>query len=79
MKETNALITKECAENKQLTYVDVATSMLDPKGEVRMDICKNDNLHINKEDYTIWRDILNPILIEKELVFEPKIDTKSTE
>ena len=53
--------------------------MLDPEREVRKDIFKNDNLHMNKEGYTIWRDILNPILIEKELVFEPKIDTKSTE
>jgi len=65
-------------KNKQLAYVDVATSMLDPEREVRKDIFKNDNLHMNKEGYTIWRDILNPLLIEKEFVFEPKIDTKST-
>ena len=30
-------------KNKQLAYVDVATSMLDPEREVRKDIFKNDN------------------------------------
>ena len=48
-----------------MTYVDIATPMLDAKGLVRTDIFTNDNLHLNKEGYVIWRDVLKPILMER--------------
>lgn len=65
MQETNGLIAKICQRHPQLTYVDIATPMLDAKGLVRTDIFTNDNLHLNKEGYVIWRDVLKPILMER--------------
>lgn len=60
-----------------MTYVDIATPMLDAKGLVRTDIFTNDNLHLNKEGYVIWRDVLKPILMEREATFELKAVSQS--
>ena len=77
MQETNGLIAKICQRHPQLTYVDIATPMLDAKGLVRTDIFTNDNLHLNKEGYVIWRDVLKPILMEREATFELKAVSQS--
>ena len=77
MQETNGLIAKICQRHPQLPYVDIATPMLDAKGLVRTDIFTNDNLHLNKEGYVIWRDVLKPILMEREATFELKAVSQS--
>jgi lysophospholipase L1-like esterase len=66
MKEANALIAKECSRDGLLTYVDVSTPMLDAEGKVRSDLFKADNLHMNEKGYAVWRDVLRPLLIERE-------------
>lgn len=70
MAEANRLIEQECAERDLLTYIDVATGMLDEEGKPLKNIFKADNLHMNREGYVIWRDAVRPVLIEKELQFE---------
>ena len=70
MKEANRFIAKVCTKDKQLTYVDVASGMFDSEGQVKSDIFLKDNLHMNRKGYVIWRDILKPILIKTELLFE---------
>ena len=72
MKEANSLIAAECTKDKQLTFVDVASGMLDDKGNPRKEIFKKDNLHMTRAGYVIWRDTLRPILVKAELQFEPK-------
>jgi len=70
MQEANRLIVQECATDPKLTYVNVADKMLNSDGHVKTDIFEKDNLHMNRKGYLIWRDVLKPILIEKELPFE---------
>lgn len=77
IQETNGLIAEICQKHPQLTYVDIATPMLDVGGVVRKDIFTNDNLHLNREGYVIWRNVLKPILIDRELAFESKADSLS--
>ena len=77
MQETNGLIAEVCQKHPQLTYVDIATPMLDAKGIVRTDIFINDNVHLNRDGYVIWRDVLMPILMEREAAFEPKATSQS--
>ena len=71
MQETNRLIENECDKDLRLTYVDVATPMLDAEGQALIDIFRGDKLHMNEQGYVIWRNVLKPILMEIELKFEP--------
>ena len=57
-------------EFKRLTYVDVASGMLDDAGQPRKEIFKEDNLHMNRGGYEIWRDALRPVLLNAERQFE---------
>lgn len=77
MQETNRLIENECDRDLRLTYVDVATSMLDTQGQPMNELFTSDRLHMNKQGYVIWRNVLKPILIEAELKFEPVKSPKS--
>lgn len=70
MVETNKLIEEICAEDDRLTYIDIATVMLDEKGIPKKDIFKKDDLHMTRGGYILWRDQVRPVLIEKELKFE---------
>jgi lysophospholipase L1-like esterase len=67
MKETNRLLKEECLKKELLTFVDVASPMLNDEGEPVRDLFLEDNLHMNRKGYILWRDILRPVLIEKEL------------
>lgn len=69
-KRTNELIAAVCARDKRMTYVDVASPMFDNKGELRQDIFIKDMLHMNRQGYEIWRAVVRPILLERELQFE---------
>ena len=71
MKAANSLIAAECTRDKRLTFVDVASGMLDEKGNPRKEIFKKDNLHMTRDGYLIWQNALRPILVKTELQFEP--------
>jgi len=79
MEETNRLIEKDCSGDKLLTYVDVASAMFDGNRELRKDIFQKDNLHMTREGYVIWREVIKPILIRRELPFEPLKGRGATE
>lgn len=67
MQRANALLRADCADDSLLTYVDVAGGMLDENGQPKPDIFLGDKLHMNRAGYRIWRDILEPVLVEQEL------------
>lgn len=70
MKETNSLISAQCAEDERLTLVDVGPGMMDDEGKPRKGIFREDDLHMKREGYETWRDTLRPILLEAELQYE---------
>lgn len=72
MTEANRLIAILCAKDKRLTYLDVARGMLNEENKPRNDIFKEDNLHMTRVGYEIWRDIVRPVLLNAELQFEAK-------
>ena len=39
-----------------------------PDGKVKEEIFKADKLHMNPAGYVLWRDVLKPILMSKEMV-----------
>jgi lysophospholipase L1-like esterase len=62
MRATNSLIRSYSATDPKLTYVDVFTPMLGADGKPREDLFVSDRLHMNRDGYMIWRDLLAPIV-----------------
>ena len=69
-KKTNQLLETVCAQNDLLTYIDIATPMLDARGDVRTDIFVDDNLHLNTKGNEIWATVLRTVLMEQEGGYE---------
>jgi lysophospholipase L1-like esterase len=70
MEKANNLIAQECSKDQRLTFVDVSSNMLDKEGKPQKELFLEDDLHMTRAGYLIWKDILKPILIEAELQFE---------
>jgi lysophospholipase L1-like esterase len=70
MKEANRLLEQACSKDRRLVYVDVAGVMLDGNGEPKKELFQEDNLHMTRAGYELWRDTLKPVLIKAELPFE---------
>lgn len=79
MKEANELIAAECSKDPRLTFVDIASGMLNDEGKPRKNIFKKDNLHMTREGYVIWRDALRPILMKSEFRYEEQQLADSSE
>ncbi|MGE9289446.1 MAG: GDSL-type esterase/lipase family protein [Puniceicoccales bacterium] len=71
MQEANQLLEEICKTDEMLTYVDVASGMFNDSGELKSDIFRSDDLHMNRKGYIIWRETLLPVLLENELPYEP--------
>ena len=52
------------ATQQQYTYIDITKVMYDEEGNLRTDIFKEDNLHMNAEGYKLWTAIIKPLLIQ---------------
>ena len=70
-ERTNQLLKALCDKNDLLTYVDVATPMLDANGEVKQDIFVDDNLHLNEKGYNLWTAAVRSVLMQGEGKHEP--------
>ncbi len=70
MAATNALLAGRAEGDPRLTFIDVATPMLNESGQPRPDIFVADGLHMNNAGYDIWRDAVRPVLVAAERAFE---------
>lgn len=59
----NTLLQQNATE-QQYTYIDITKVMYDEEGNLRTDIFKEDNLHMNAEGYKLWTAIIKPLLIQ---------------
>lgn len=71
MQQTNRLFAERCDKDDRLTYVDLATPLLGEDGKPNAAFFVEDQLHLNREGYVVWRDTLAPILKEAEAEHEP--------
>ena len=62
MQEANAKIRAYAATRPHLVYIDVASKMLDASGQPRAELFTEDNLHMNRKGYDLWRSIIAPYL-----------------
>lgn len=66
VQEVNELLKQACQEDERLTYVDVASAMLGEDGTPRADLFAEDALHMNRQGYEVWRDVLRSTIIKAE-------------
>lgn len=71
MLEVNEGLESMAKADQRITYIDVATPMLNADGSIRDDLFVSDQLHMNQKGYDIWRNVVAPVLIENEISFEP--------
>jgi len=62
MKRANSLIAKLADDDPHLDYVDIAAPMLNPAGEPRKELFRDDGLHLNAAGYDLWDGVLGPYL-----------------
>lgn len=61
MVEANAMIRDYIAGEPRMTYVDLATPLLDENGEPA-DVYVEDGLHLNDRGYRLWKEAFEPFL-----------------
>jgi len=62
--KTNNLIKQYITTQKNVTFLDIHSDMLDANGQVFKDIFVGDNLHMNAKGYQIWQKIIAPTLVK---------------
>ena len=70
MQEANRLLKAACEKDELLTYIDVASPMLDENQEPRKDIFVEDMLHLNEKGYKVWTAAVRPVLLKSEAEYE---------
>lgn len=68
--QANQLLAEACQRDARLTFIDIATPMLDEKGNARAELFLKDELHMNAQGYAIWVHTIRPILLRGELPYE---------
>ncbi len=61
-EEFNRQLKLWTSTRKNVLYADVWTPMLDANGEVFKDIFLQDNLHMNRKGYDIWKGVIGKFL-----------------
>ncbi len=62
MQQTNALIADLDRRDDRLELIDTAAPLLGPDGQPREELFLKDGLHLNAKGYSVWNEILAPIL-----------------
>ena len=70
MNAMNVSLAEICKGHDLLTFIDIATPMLNEEGKPREEIFAKDRHHMNREGYLIWRDTIKPVLHKGELSHE---------
>ncbi|MFW6145715.1 MAG: SGNH/GDSL hydrolase family protein [Planctomycetota bacterium] len=70
MVETNHLLKAACDGDGRLTFIDVATPMLGGDGKPAAHLYKDDDLHMVRAGYDVWRDAVRPVLMAGEARYE---------
>ena len=62
MKAANQLVKDFARTDRRLEFIDVFKPMLDQQGQVRGELFGPDALHLNRQGYELWRDLIKPHL-----------------
>lgn len=65
MKAANQMMQDYAATQKNVQYIDIATSMFDANGNLPADLFRSDGLHPTAKLYAMWTAIIKPILLKR--------------
>ena len=65
MKDANDLIEQFTRTQDRVQYIDVATPMFQPDGNLPRELFVADGLHPTAKCYSMWTSIIKPILLER--------------
>lgn len=71
MQAANALIEKECADDEQLTYVDVGAPLLGEDRRPQAEMFIKDGLHLSPAGYKAWSELVQPHLVPAQDDLKP--------
>ena len=66
MQAVNQRLASRAEADPRLSFIDIATPMLNEAGEPRPQIFVADQLHLNDAGYDIWREAIRPVLTKTE-------------
>ena len=69
---SNRFIETFCETDDRLIYIDVASPMLNGDGLPKPELFKEDQLHMARAGYKLWRDAVYPVLEQGESSYEMK-------
>lgn len=69
-QQVNELLQSMASQDGLLEYIDVASALLEPNGEVMTDIFVDDGLHLNEKGTDIWAAVVREALMEGEARYE---------
>ena len=64
MIDANAQIQKFLQTKKRTVFIDVYKEMINDEGKPRPELFLADQLHMNKQGYTIWQKLIEPHLLK---------------
>ena len=67
----NRLLAERCMKDGHATFLDVEKPMLDANGKPKLDLFRDDNLHLNAEGYKLWTTLLAPHLTASAVTSKP--------
>lgn len=62
LRLVNKSVQEYCRNNPRFFYLDIDDPMLGEDGQPNPELFKDDGLHMNDAGYTIWSELLKPIL-----------------
>jgi lysophospholipase L1-like esterase len=62
MRDGNSRIQEFLKKQANTAYIDVYKEMIDAEGKPIAELFLDDNLHMNKKGYAIWKKAIAPIL-----------------
>lgn len=58
IRRTNELIRDYIQHTGNTDFIDIFTPMLDPQGNPRVDLFRDDMLHLNSQGYALWKKVI---------------------
>jgi len=66
MRGVNRALAELASDRNAVTYIDIASPMLDADGKPKADLYAKDQHHLNRAGYDVWRDVIRPVLAQTE-------------
>ena len=63
-RELNRLLADRCAKDSRAKFLDIEKPMLAADGQPRLELYRDDKLHLSDAGYKLWNSLLLPLLIE---------------